>query len=134
MVSAGEATASPEFTRIVLAAGAWVLSADCARAEADEDARHFAERLLSRQHRKLRKRGRYHAENDATALHEIRIQAKKLRYAVEFFASLHGGRKQKRFLKRVKQIQEVLGVVNDAAVARSEEHTSELQSLMRKSY
>src|SRR3546814_19377140 len=91
MVSAGEATASPEFTRIVLAAGAWVLSADCARAEADEDARRFAERLLSRQHRKLRKRGRNHAEDDATDLHELRIQAKKLRYAVGFFASLHGG-------------------------------------------
>jgi hypothetical protein len=48
--------------------------------------------------------------------HAARIEAKKLRYAVEFFAPLYGKRAE-RFVAAVKDLQEVLGDYQDATVA-----------------
>ena len=47
--------------------------------------------------------------------HQVRIEAKKLRYTSEFFASLFGGKRAKRYAARLADLQEVLGAVNDAA-------------------
>jgi triphosphatase len=43
---------------------------------------------------------------------------KKLRYAVEFLASLYPKKAVKRLVKRIKALQKVLGVINDAAMAK----------------
>jgi CHAD domain-containing protein len=52
--------------------------------------------------------------------HRLRIEIKKLRYAVEFAEALHTrAEKQKRFGKSVQDLQEALGHLNDAAVART---------------
>lgn len=51
------------------------------------------------------------------ALHEIRLHAKRLRYAAEFFAPLFPGRQTRRFLRRLSSLQEHLGLMNDGAVA-----------------
>jgi CHAD domain-containing protein len=53
-------------------------------------------------------------------LHRLRIQAKKLRYALEFVAALHTGEqaRQKKFAKAVEDLQETLGQLNDLTVAR----------------
>ncbi len=49
-------------------------------------------------------------------LHEIRIRAKRARYAAE--AVIPGvGRPARRFAKRAEHLQEVLGIIQDAAVA-----------------
>jgi CHAD domain-containing protein len=48
----------------------------------------------------------------------LRLEAKRLRYAAELFAPLWGGKAARRFLKRLSALQEALGTVNDAAVAR----------------
>jgi CHAD domain-containing protein len=54
----------------------------------------------------------------ATAeLHEVRKQAKRLRYAMEFFAPLFPGKATRRYLARLEDVQEALGSVNDGAVA-----------------
>ncbi len=50
-------------------------------------------------------------------LHEIRLHAKRLRYAAEFFAPLFPGRITRRFLRRMSALQEHLGQLNDGAVA-----------------
>jgi inorganic triphosphatase YgiF len=52
--------------------------------------------------------------------HRLRIQAKKLRYALEFVAALHTGEqaRQKKFAKAVEDLQETLGQLNDLTVAR----------------
>ena len=57
-------------------------------------------------------------EHSFEALHELRLEAKRLRYAAELFAPLWGGKAARRFLKRLAALQEALGTVNDAAVAR----------------
>jgi CHAD domain-containing protein len=53
--------------------------------------------LINFRWRKVHKKGKALAQLDATSRHKLRIQAKKLRYAAEFFASLFS---TKRALKR----------------------------------
>ncbi len=51
--------------------------------------------------------------------HEARKNAKKLRYAAEFFGSLFAGkraaRRYKRFIDAVEKLQDQLGALNDLA-------------------
>lgn len=54
---------------------------------------------------------------DAVALHDVRKQAKKLRYATEFFAPLFPVKPVKRFVEKLVDLQQSLGGLNDAAVA-----------------
>lgn len=53
--------------------------------------------------------------------HRLRIQAKKLRYALEFVAALHLNEqdRQRKFAKGIEDLQETLGQLNDLAVART---------------
>ncbi len=50
-------------------------------------------------------------------LHDIRKQAKRLRYATEFFAPLFSDKAVRKYLPRLQDLQEVLGAVNDTDVA-----------------
>lgn len=51
--------------------------------------------------------------------HELRIRAKRLRYAAEFVGPLHGHKHRlAAFLAHLKQLQDQLGELNDIAVAR----------------
>ncbi len=54
---------------------------------------------------------------DAASLHALRIVAKKLRYSAEFFADLYGQRKTGPYLAALGEVQQVLGKINDIAVA-----------------
>ncbi|MCR9218742.1 MAG: CYTH and CHAD domain-containing protein [Alphaproteobacteria bacterium] len=54
---------------------------------------------------------------ETEALHELRIEIKKLRYAVEFFRSLYPKKRVGPFLQATKKLQDCLGGLNDAAVA-----------------
>jgi triphosphatase len=80
----------------------------------------FAADELTRRWRKVRKRGRALAQLDAPSRHKLRIQAKKLRYAVEFFASLFDSKRavkrRKQFLSALERLQDGLGDLNDIAV------------------
>lgn len=75
-------------------------------------------KLLARQYKRLRKRGRHLAEADPEKRHRIRITAKKLRYMSEFFDSLVAGRKRRRRFKRhtraLEAIQSALGEIHDS--------------------
>lgn len=53
------------------------------------------------------------------ALHDIRLHAKRLRYACEFFSPLFPGRETRRFLRRMSTLQERLGLINDGVVAQA---------------
>jgi CHAD domain-containing protein len=48
----------------------------------------------------------------------MRLDAKRLRYAAEPFAALWPGRAARRFTRRLADLQEALGLANDATVAR----------------
>jgi triphosphatase len=56
---------------------------------------------------------------DAEQRHRLRIQIKKLRYAVEFLESLFSDNAVKPYLAALRQLQDSLGAMNDLAVART---------------
>jgi len=77
--------------------------------------------LLDRHRRRLKKRGQGLAELGDHDRHLARIEAKKLRYATEFFACLWPSRRARArheaFLGALEKLQDHLGVLNDVAVA-----------------
>ncbi|HMG46500.1 MAG TPA: CHAD domain-containing protein [Allosphingosinicella sp.] len=79
--------------------------------------RALAESQLDRQWRKVRRRGAGLAALDADAEHQLRIDVKKLRYAAEFLAPLHADARRGRFIAALRELQEQLGVANDARIA-----------------
>ena len=78
----------------------------------------FAAELLRKRWRRLKRAGAAMKGLDSTALHEMRLDAKRLRYAAEPFAAIWPGRATKRFTRRLAELQEALGLANDATVAR----------------
>jgi CHAD domain-containing protein len=81
--------------------------------------RTFAGRALSRFRRKVKEGGRNLRGADDAARHELRKDAKKLRYAAEFFALLFDGKSEKAqqqdFIAALEAVQDKLGELNDLA-------------------
>jgi CHAD domain-containing protein len=65
------------------------------------------------------KRGRGLKTMSHDGTHRLRIALKKLRYAAEFRASLYKQEPAQRYLKQLKTLQDLLGLVNDAAQVRA---------------
>ena len=104
-----------------LETGAWTQPQDArARDSGALPMERLAREQLTRRWRKLRKGRKSFAALDARRRHKLRIQAKKLRYAVEFFADLFPGKRalkqQRRFLDAMKRVQDTLGELNDIVV------------------
>jgi CHAD domain-containing protein len=83
----------------------------------DQPLAPFAAAVLRKRLKRLKKAGAAMEELDSTALHEMRLDAKRLRYAAEPFAAVWPGRAAKRFTRRLAALQEALGLANDATVA-----------------
>lgn len=77
----------------------------------------FAGRLLEKRRRAVKRSGRDLDRLDPDERHEVRIRAKKLRYASEFFAALVRGRKRRHrhalFVRSLEGLQACLGELND---------------------
>lgn len=82
-----------------------------------EPVRRYATHTLSRRRRKMAAVGDSLDGLSPDALHDIRKQGKRLRYAAEFFAPLYAGKPVRRFLNRLAQLQEELGLLNDGHTA-----------------
>lgn len=79
----------------------------------------LAARMLDHRFSQAKKRAkRLETLNDA-ARHRLRIALKKLRYSADFFAPLYDKKKVGKFQSRLSKMQDVLGALNDVAVARS---------------
>jgi CHAD domain-containing protein len=61
--------------------------------------------------------GRHALQGPSEAMHELRLEMKKLRYAAEFFNSLFEAKKAKAFAKAAARLQNLLGYANDFAVS-----------------
>lgn len=70
---------------------------------------------LSRCWRNVRRKARKIETLNVEERHALRKQLKKLRYAIEFFATLYDDRKVDRTVRRLRRLQDVFGEVNDAA-------------------
>jgi CHAD domain-containing protein len=75
--------------------------------------------VLERRARKLRKLGKRHAELGPAELHRLRIRAKKLRYAADFFRSLYSRKAVRQHATALGDMQDALGAINDTAVGQA---------------
>jgi CHAD domain-containing protein len=121
------------FTRLVLGMAGWIedglhtpaLLGDAAMEQPIAD---LAPALMDRAARKVAKRGRALEDASAEDLHALRRSTKKLRYGAEFLSGLYPRKRVKAHVHAGKELQSLLGNINDAAMTRvfaarlSEEH------------
>jgi triphosphatase len=127
LVRAQDAVRSARFRILTLEIAAWLEAGqwsnpqdDLVRDRGDIPIETSAARQLSRRFRKIRKKGKVLAQLNARDRHKLRIQAKKVRYASEFFATLFPSRKaskrRSKFLLALERAQDCLGDLNDIVV------------------
>ena len=120
--SARRAVRSRRYQRLMLRLAAWIdaegwrVSGQAPAADAlQTPVAEFAARVLERRYQQARKRGRRLAKRSPAELHRLRIAIKKFRYATDFFAGLYPGNTTRETLKRLGELQDILGAMNDAA-------------------
>jgi len=77
----------------------------------------FARRCLDKRARKVARLAAGARDGGAASRHRLRVALKRLRYALEFFAPLFPGRRQRSYHLAVTQLQDLLGRLNDLVVA-----------------
>ena len=118
---------SPRFRALTLDVAAWLEAGqwkepadDLLRERGDVPIDAYAVTELDRRLRKIRKKGKQLTELDPASRHKLRIQAKKVRYASEFFAGVFPGkratRRREKLLATLEEVQDCLGDLNDIAV------------------
>jgi triphosphatase len=121
---------SPRFEQFVAGFTAMLQRGPTRRAGARRPVLAVAPELIARRHRKVRRLGRrIGRESPPEEYHDLRIQAKRLRYALEFLADLYG-RPARALIQRVVALQDLLGLHQDACVAAT--HLRELALASRR--
>jgi triphosphatase len=122
---AGQALGSVRYARLMLRLIAWLHGARWQQEAAAEQrealaapVKGFARQVLKEGTRRMAQRARKLAAADAPARHRLRIAAKRMRYATEFFASLYPAHQVRRYVRALSSLQDALGRLNDAAVTR----------------
>jgi CHAD domain-containing protein len=80
------------------------------------------ERILKAYRRMVKKGSKLGDDPPAESLHRLRIDAKKLRYLLEFFYSLYDQAAVTRLVKELKRLQDILGGFNDMEVQQHRLH------------
>ena len=103
-------------------AGAWLrLANDEQRSLREGSATALAAPVLDKLDRRIRRRSKKFMHIDAAHRHDLRKQAKKLRYAAAFFgeAFTDHPKRRERYVALLRTLQDGLGELNDMAVARA---------------
>jgi inorganic triphosphatase YgiF len=116
LLALGEAFARDDLPLFVRAAGPAAAGEGERPPGFDAPVGAFAAFVLERRDRRVRKRGRDVPEAPPEERHRVRIAAKKLRYAAEFFKALYPAKRVARYVKALEDLQDILGALNDAAV------------------
>jgi triphosphatase len=109
---------SERFRKDLLALAAWIEVGDWASSEAArEPITERARKELARLRKGVKKRGSDLRHVSAQERHRLRIRAKRLRYATEFFAKTFPGegnlKRRDELLAALKDLQDALGGLND---------------------
>jgi triphosphatase len=91
----------------------------CSGKRAQASARDLGRDALDRAWKQARRLGRKTDDLDAEGRHDLRKALKHLRYTVEFFAPLFKDSKVRRYRKKLKRMQDLLGELNDLATAET---------------
>ncbi|MDP2155119.1 MAG: CHAD domain-containing protein, partial [Sulfuricella sp.] len=115
------AAAGQRYNEIMLRLGAWLWRAPwrttAVAADLDMPVPVFAAQMLDRRYRQVCRRGRQLKALTAEQRHALRIAAKKLRYAAEFFTGLYPGKATRRYIQALSHLQDEFGALNDQSVA-----------------
>ena len=117
--------ASPAYAALLLDLAGWV-EREGWRDEADPvlllrqelPLAEHASRMLTKSRKRLLRAARDPHRLDVEARHELRLAAKRMRYAIDFFAPLHPTRRTAPWLRRLRRLQNMLGEDSDLAAAR----------------
>jgi triphosphatase len=92
-----------------------------------------AREVLAVRHRKLRKLAKNFPILSDDGRHQLRINAKKARYAAEFFRTLFPRKQAQKYARSLADMQDCLGSMNDAVVGHAlvEELTRDDESFGR---
>ena len=77
----------------------------------------FAAHVLQQRWKKVSAAGKSIERLDVPSLHELRLRAKRARYAMEIFQPNNHARQAQRLIRRLGTLQQHLGTLNDGAVA-----------------
>ncbi len=106
-----------ELQRLLLRFAIWMHGAYWQRTQSARPTQDFAVQQLDKLSKRFARDGLKLHSFDAERLHALRIRAKKLRYSAEFFASLYDKQRTGAFIAALGEVQDVLGQINDVAVA-----------------
>ena len=111
-----KAARSARYAALVLNGDRWCMTPAPAGAELLADA---AAPALQRASKKLFKAARFFAALTPARRHQVRILAKRLRYALDLFSVVLPKTATERYIEALAELQDVLGHLNDAAVAKA---------------
>jgi CHAD domain-containing protein len=103
----------PRYAQLTLRLHSWTLSAP-------PDGRtlgHLATKMLDKAHRRVFEEASFFAALPPERRHEVRILAKRLRYALDVFSVALPPQATERYTDALAELQDVLGEMNDIAVA-----------------
>lgn len=106
----------PAFTQLVLDIGRNLLTFPVE--DNQQTATLWAQAILESRWQKLIKRGQNFANLNDAQRHQTRIAAKKLRYAIDIFASIYRKKNTAPFIALLSKLQDELGYVNDRVIAQ----------------
>jgi triphosphatase len=122
---ATQAILSPRYTAAALKLWRWIESRGWRDQPVSEESAlllapigGIAPELIARRYRQARARSKQFEALMPEQRHKLRIALKKLRYTIEFLASLFDNEEVGAFLKQLKPLQDDLGHTNDVRVAR----------------
>jgi triphosphatase len=117
------AVESPRYRSLLLHTMQWLENGDWAkhpRSYGHRPIERFAADILARRTKRTMKKAKKILQLDTQQRHKLRIAAKKLRYASDFFGRLFAGRTAKKrltgFKARLTDLQDCLGALNDIKV------------------
>ena len=111
-----DAMKSPRYARLTLSYVEWFSTLEVPPGQSDQTLAAYAQKRITKHYRKI-ERAPDLTTLDAATRHKVRIHAKRLRYALEFFRSLLTRKTRKQVEEALGNLQSVLGEGNDAAVA-----------------
>jgi len=117
-LDAKEVFKSRRYTRLLLQFQRWLMTLDHEKAPLNANVSVFAKTVLRRSRRDFLIDTRPLSRMSMEELHDLRKRGKKARYATEFFAGLWAEDGIQPVIQTMEKIQDLLGKVNDASVAR----------------
>lgn len=112
---ATDALATPRYARLALRLQAWTLTPP----PADRALERLAPTVIGRAHARLFAAAAFFAALTPERRHRVRILAKRLRYGLDVFSVALPPKPTGRYIAALSSLQDVLGELNDAVVARS---------------